>query len=162
MPLLDIIIPPWAKYAAVVGLLAFIFGSGYYVRDYMADAEETKYQLKISSLRSELQKAQTDVRIEYITKIKKVYINGDTTTGQTPQWVDKTIMVNNGFIEHHNAAALNNVLGEPGPNTMQLSSISLTDAEKVISENYRDCNADKETIKSLQESIRTHNKNLKK
>lgn len=146
----------WVKFIAIIIVISLLIGTGYEIRDYIADADEAKYQQKVTTLEKDLSKAQGEVRIEYVTKVKVVRVKGDTITIRVPEWVDNKIFVNNGFIAHHNAAADNATLGVVPADALEQSNVSLADVETVVSENYTICNENIKQIIGLQDSIKTY------
>ena len=145
-----------AMVLVILALFVGTFGLGYYSKYTFDKADSVRRDLEYQILAKKLSDALENIRVEYVTKKETVYTKGKTLIVNVPAFVDPTIMVNNGFIEHHNVSADNGVLGTVSPDSQLKSTVSLADAEKVISENYTKANACIEQVKSLQQSIKAY------
>ena len=154
------VLPGWAKYAAVVALCVVIWGHGY-IRGVgrVEQRLETQHAAEVAVLLGRVQAAATiadRVVYQYMDRYHIVRERGATITREVTKYVteksDAACPIPLGFVRLHDAAAGSRELlpapaiGADDPATgVTLSRIATT-----IGENYTTCNGTREQLIALQ------------
>ena len=97
------------------------------------------------------------VRTEYITKIEKVRVKGDTIIKEIPKYVPRETSnkcnINNGFVILHNAAANNTLPEATGGIDEEAKGVGLDTVAEVTAENYKRYYETVTQLESLQEWV---------
>lgn len=139
--------------AALLGLYAvFSFGRSY---------ERTEWELKYAEAAAEIKDLETKaaevnnvVVTKYVNKIQYVdKVKIQEVTKFVSNEADKTCVINNGFVNVHNAAAAASAIAASESDKEQ-SQIKLSNVAEVVSDNYSECNKTKLKLESLQGWVR--------
>jgi hypothetical protein len=137
----DMIIPPWARWLALLIAGAFIFMFGDMHGRRIEGEKHIAYVTAQAAQTVKIAKAQVQVvtraEIEYRDRIQKVYLKGEVIEKEVPVYVTKTddshCIVNAGFVRSYDAAWSGEPAGpaeesDRGPSGIPLSVIAETDA----------------------------------
>jgi hypothetical protein len=153
--------PQVIKIVVGIGIIVAAFISGYVVKGNADKVQLQIFDLAVKDLTIKLGNELSNVRVEYVTKTKVIYKTGKDIADATPNWVNPTIFVNRGFIDHHNSAAMNQDLPTVPQDVMVMSTVTLAEAEEVIAGNYAIAAACRQQVESLQDAIRVYQSKTK-
>jgi hypothetical protein len=139
--------------AAILGLyMVFSFGRSY---------ERTEWELKyaeaaaaIKNLETKAAEVNNVVVTKYVNKIQYVdKVKIQEVTKFVSSESDKSCVINNGFVNVHNAAAAASAIVASEADKDQ-SQIKLSNVASVVVDNYAECNKTKLQLESLQGWVR--------
>ena len=158
MAMLLKLIPPQYRIAAALVLVFAIFsaglGMGYRYASNQAAAAQAKAAKRIAELERENAEKADRVVTQYVDRIKKVYVKGQTVVQKVPVYVSKEsdagCTIPAGFVSMHDSAARNELPPPAGPADAQPSTVELSAVAATVVGNYATCEANAEQLKALQ------------
>ncbi len=166
-PLLDqlrarvtgVVIPPWAKYAAIGMLLAAVYGTGRLHEARRAADAHAEYVGKQAAQSPVIIKRQevvrTEVEIKYVDRIKKIYIQGETIENSIPTYIlpadIERFGVNVGFVRVLDAAWSGMAPGPAADTDRGAAGISLDAVAAAQAENATSCLAWREQVRGWRD-----------
>jgi len=145
----------------ICGVVAGILLSFYMVFSFGRSQERKEWELKYAKAAAEIKELETKaaevnnvVVTKYVNKIKYVdKVKIQTVTQFVSNDADKSCVINNGFVNVHNAAAAASAI-VPSEADKEQSQIKLSNVASVVVDNYAECNKTKLQLESLQGWIR--------
>lgn len=157
--MMNFIIPPWAKWAALAMMLAgmYLFGRGDGKAIKAAELDSYKTELALATVA--LVQAHGEVvkvtEIEYRDRIKTIYTKGDTITKEVPVYVTTAdnahCTINAGFVRVQSAAWTGEPAGPAGESDREPAGISLAQVAEADAFNATSCRAWREKAIGLEQ-----------
>ncbi len=141
------ILPWWVRWLALGAALAMVFLLGQIHGERIAGEAHTNYISKQAEQTVAIAKAQNkvviDAQIEYVDRIKTVYLKGETIEKQVPVFVTSTdnadCNIRTGFVRLHDAAWSGDDPGSATSADREPAGISLTEVAEVATANAAIC-----------------------
>jgi hypothetical protein len=170
-PLINQYLPFVNQYATVVRLASIamlVLGAW----SMGSQTERDKYALELEKQKvhiAELEKKASEKTVEVVTKyvetVKVVKEKGDVIREKVPVYItkedDARCVIPNGFVIVHNSAVQNRVPEGTGNPNEGTSGVELSEATKVIVDNYNKYHEVVEQLRALQKWVREMEKNYK-
>lgn len=140
-----------------IGLALLLVGAFLQGLNWGADvlsADVDKANAEIKRINDESKNVTEKIVTQYVIKQKVIKEKGDETIKYVNTKNDADCTLHNSFVELHDSAAKNSIPDPTGAVDETSSGIELSEAKKVIIENYYKYNEVAEQLKDLQEWVR--------
>ena len=161
--ILGLVMPPWAKLAAVALLVAAVWGYGFACGTRHVEQRDELAAAKASEARdaevSRLAKVRERIVYQYIPQVRTIEANAREIIREVPKYVtveaDRACTVPVGFRVLHDAAAAGKSLSESAAGANDAASgVALSAVAGTVADNYGTCNATRAQLIALQEWVR--------
>lgn len=159
MNLLGLVLPWWARWAALAAAGAMIFLFGQMRGERVAGQSHIDYVTAQAAQTVKIAQAQTKVviqtEIQYRDRIQKIYVQGDTIEKEVPVYVTQAdndrCTINAGFVRSHDAAWASTPAGPAAESDREPAAVSLADVGQAVAFNATACLAWREQAIGLRE-----------
>ncbi len=150
----SIVLPWWAKWAALAFLLAAVYGTGRLHEARRGQELHADYVAEQAKQASVIIRKQvvvvTKVEIEYRDRIKKIYIQGEQIEKVIPQFITAAdtgrFAVNAGFVRVVDAAWSGDAVGSAADSDREPAGVPLDDVAAVQAANANSCRIWREQV----------------
>lgn len=162
LPGLGLVLPWWARWAALAVAGAFIFLFGQMHGERIAGQRHIDYVTAQAAHTVKIAKAQqvvvTQIEIQYRDRIQKIYVKGDVIEKEVPVYVTQAdndrCTINAGFVRSHDAAWAGEPAGPAADSDREPAAVSLAAVGQAVAFNATACLAWREQSLGLQEFYR--------